>query len=316
MQYDNHMETAAWERVKDLAESCMEASKKTRPELLRLKELYEKKRKEYGLSKAEMDCLIYERMHKKAPSGPNDILCIRYWRTGHHVPINRNVCLAFGQALELSSEGLAWLLNAYLDKSLDIYAETPPENDPVYRARRNRLAELAEIYLTRTALTPLQDTAGNIPRSRKSDLRHLYYTDALQYIHQTDFPVSFRENHIYSIRYDAELQRSLKLSGEIPRKTMLRHLVILGFPFLSLSWLNEQLSFFGYLPLTENHTLTGGEYLDRLLIGLIREYEQLCNKESSQQAGYWFRCCCRELDALFLQKGQRAFRFMYFKSLE
>ena len=148
-----------------------------------------------------------------------------------------------------------------------------------------------------------------------SNLRHLYYVDALQYICQEPSS-SFWEKHIYSIRYDMELKRSLKLLGEIPRRTMIRHLIILGLPDLSTAWMNEQLSFFGYLPLTPEHTLTGGEYLDRLLLGILASYEEMKRKNGPDCARLWFLNSYRRLDTYFIKNQKNSFRFMYFKSLE
>ena len=316
-QFISPEEVRSWEKIRDLAKECMKASQGERPEVRRLKILYEEERKKKGVSRAAMDALIYERIHGRAPESASSTLKIRYWRTGHHIPANRGTALAFAEALELPPQEAGWLLTAWLDKSRDLYLTAPSRQDRLYWERRLRLEELAAGYLDRMSSQPPAHLNGIrlSEGGHLSNLRHLYYVDALQYICQEPAS-SFWEKHIYSIRYDMELKRSLKLLGEIPRKTMIRHLIILGFPGLSAAWMNEQLSFFGYLPLTPDHTLTGGEYLDRLLLGILSAYEDLKRSGGPESARLWFLNCYRRLDAYFVKNRKNCFRFMYFKSLE
>ncbi|MDE6621348.1 MAG: hypothetical protein K2K74_12845 [Lachnospiraceae bacterium] len=82
--------------------------------------------------------------------------------------------------------------------------------------------------------------------------------------------------HFLSVSYESELTKSFKLEGEIPRKTMLRHLLLLGMPFISHQVLNDGLMNLGYLPLTEGHTMITGEYLDVLLLFFLSLYEESC----------------------------------------
>lgn len=310
-------EVRSWEKIRALAKECIKASQGERPEVRRLKAIYEENRKRKELSRAEMDALIYQRIYGKAPESASSTLKIRYWRTGHHIPVNRETALAFASALELPPESTSWFLTAWLDKSRELYLGTPPRQDLLYWERRLRLENLASGYLNRMSEQPPAHLNGIrlLDGAPLSNLRHLYYVDALQYICQEPAS-SFWEKHIYSIRYDMELKRSLKLLGEIPRKTMIRHLIILGLPELSTAWMNEQLSFFGYLPLTPEHTLTGGEYLDRLLLGLLSAYEDLKIRNGTEKARLWFLNCYRKLDAYFVKNRTYGFRFMYFKSLE
>ena len=310
-------EARSWEKIRTLAKECVKASQGERPEVRRLKNIYEELRKAKGLSRAGMDALIYQRIYGKEPERTSSTLKIRYWRTGHHVPVNRDTALAFARALELPSRDTSWFLTAWLDKSLEFYPEAPPRQDLLYWQRRRRLEDLASGYLERMFERPPSHLNGIrlLEGGPLSNLRHLYYVDALQYICQEPSS-SFWEKHIYSIRYDMELKRSLKLLGEIPRRTMIRHLIILGLPDLSAAWMNEQLAFFGYLPLSPEHTLTGGEYLDRLLLGILSAYEDLKQKNGPDCARLWFLNCYRKLDAYFVRNKKNGFRFMYFKSLE
>lgn len=308
-------EKNAWRRLQRLAERCAALSGGLRPETSRLSRLYEKKRKEYGLSKAAMDERIYLRMYKRTPDRLSRVLKIRYWRTGRHVPANRETALLFAGALELSAEDTAWLITAWLDRALVCYQETPPESDALYWERRGRLEALACGYLRRQRAALSCESSGSLPKKELSGLRHLYYMDALRYI-RPDEPPALWKKHIYSARYDLEFKRSLRLLGEIPRTTMLRHLILFGLPGLTCAWLNRQLSFFGYLPLSPGHTLTGGEPLDDLLLSLLSSYERLVRENGAKNARLWFLYCCQRLDAYFAKEHKNALRFMYFKSLE
>ena len=111
-QFISPEEVRSWEKVRDLAKECMKASQGERPEVRRLKILYEEERKKKGVSRAAMDALIYERIHGRVPESASSTLKIRYWRTGHHIPANRGTALAFAEALELPPQEAAWLLTA------------------------------------------------------------------------------------------------------------------------------------------------------------------------------------------------------------
>lgn len=300
--------------VLELAKQCMVLSSQERPEVTWLKSIYEKQRRQLSLSKTQMDSFLYQQITGEAPGKPEDTLKIRYWRTGHHVPINRKICTLFGTALKLTEKEQQYLLQGYLDKSLTVYPAIPSENDADYWHRRTAMEELAVSYVKKASRKSCIHSAA--AKAPAGNFRHLYYTDALRYIHQSGHSTQPWDKHIYSVRYDMELQRNLKLLGEIPRKTMIRHLLIMGLPDLTLSWMNEQLTLFGYLPLSADHTMTGGEQLDRLLIGLIENYEKLQNEKTAPDAGQWFCRCCQELDALFQANKRNSFRFMYFKSLD
>ena len=293
------------ERMMKIARQCI-AEEGERPELRRLKEIYECKRAEYGIGKAAMDALLYERICGSLPQKPSDTLKLRYWRTGRHYPVNREVCTALARALELEDEGSRWLLTAWMDRSADFYKKVPPCDDEVYWSRRNRLQDMAAAYVNRRLSTEKGFTYGAF--------RHCYYLDALKYVNPDEI-AAIRQKSIYSINYDSELKRSALLLGEIPRKTMLRHLILLSLPELTRTGLSEDLSFFGYLPLTSEHTLTGGEYLDRLVIENLRLYERIMEQYGPDEAMCWFCRCWRMLDKYFVAVGKPGFRLFYFKAL-
>ncbi len=295
----------------ELAAQCLQNSWGKRPELYWLTQIYESKRRERALKKAEMDALLYEKINKKAPEKLHNVLPIRYWRTGHHIPINRKTALEFGNALELSEEEMHYFITVYLDKSIyynEVGTSQIPSSNPCYEARLSRFFQLAQEYFMQKTSTKL-----DIYQNHLSSLRHEYYMDAF---HCTCNADGYTEKYVFSQRYKMEFQRNLYLLGEIPRTTMIRHLIIFGQKQLSVDWLNEQLRFFGYSPLTPEHTLVGGEYLDRLLIDFLQMYENQRKILGQDSAWKWFQHQSSVLDRYFKEHQRNAFRFMYFKSLE
>ena len=303
------------EKLVHLAEECIRMSREERPELTWLKKCYERFRKQcYPLKKRETDSLLFEKMYSRMPQKPSDTLKIRYWRTGRHTPVNREQCLMFGKALEMKETELNFLMKNYYDRNDRIFEEY--SKDPIYLSRKKQMDTLVEEYLEK--IHPGQRIQMRISYSSlKNNIRHLYYMDAMKYIsaHSQQIRLSLN-SHITSVNYGTELGRSLRLIGEIPRKTMLRHLLILGMPYISRELMDERLKAFGYLPLCEAHTQVGGERLDWLLIRLLELYETSCHGMEPDQCSKWFQDACRILDRYFIEQRKNSLRFMYFKALK
>lgn len=301
-----------------LAKQCvkMGQSGKKRPEILWLQNVYERFYREAGLDgKADADGLIYKKIYGCIPDKPSDTLKIRYWRTGYHTPINREQCLAFGKALELDEKEMTCLIQQYYDRSDQIFDESSV-NDPEYIRRKACMDGYIKEYLLN--IHPRRLRHMKITKSSMQHyLRHLYYSDALQYVCSVQSEKAAEEQeHIMSVNYGSELSRNLRLFGEIPRKTMIRNILLLGMPYINREILNERLGCLGYLPLEENHTMVGGEYLDWLLIQLLELYETSCQGEKPEVCVRWFQSGCRLLDQYFLEHNENNLRFMYFKALK
>jgi len=293
-------------RLMDTAKECLERSRGERPELKRLKELYEKRRAACGLNRADMDAFLYERIHGEAPSNATEPLKLRYWRTGHHYPANRQICLDFARALELDEKETRWLMTAWMDRSVYFHGKVPPREDAGYWGRRKKIQDMIQTYFD-----------CRFPAEKKfsqNAFRHRYYLDALNCIDAESSSASWKGS-LDSINYDSELKRTSMLLGEIPRKTMLRHLILLSLPRLTLRDLQADLCFFGYLPLTPEHTIIGGEYLDRLVMESVELYERIASEAGPEEAMDWFAECWRELDHYFVSEGKQGFRLFYFKAL-
>lgn len=303
--------------VTELAETCIALGKGPRPELSWLKNRYDHVRSRYHLkNKTETDKFLYERMYGKAPEKESEFLKIRYWRTGKYMPGNRKQCILFGRALELSESDMEFLIQQYCDRGLAAYDPAVCRDDKTYCRRIEYLQKIIEAYLRNISRERLENL--RIPE-RKTDvfLRHLYFTDALRYVEASDgVNQDVINKHIISLRYESEFSRQMRLCGEIPRRVLIRHLIIMGIAELTLDKLNEQLQFFGYLPLEETHTMVRGERLDWLLIHLIRMYEKVREEKGCADACLWFQKACRTLDSIFKREGFIKLRFMHFKALD
>ncbi len=293
------------------AQETMQLSERERTEVIWLKGRYECFRKETGfMSRQETDNLIYEKMYGASPEKLSDTLKIRYWRTGRHVPASRETLLSFSRALNLTEVEERYLLQAYYDRADFVFANG--ENTSVYRERRMRMEEIIKEYFLKAHPEKLYHVKI-FPEQIENNLRHLYYTDALRYVHAPEY--KSEKSHLISVNYGTELNRNIKLIGEIPRITMIRHLIILGMPFLSRDIINQRLVQLGYLPLTEEHSMTGGERFDRLLLLLLELYEEKCHGKNPLECQIWFQEASKVLDAYFGTEGKEGFRFMNFKAL-
>lgn len=311
----NHLYTT--EGVLELARECLHMGMQERPELEWLKERHVRIRCKYQLkNKQETDAFLYERMYGRAPAKDSEALKIRYWRTGRYMPANREQCLRLGKALELLPEEMAYLLQNYYDRCLDVYDASMDLSDVRYQEKKDCMKKLAGTYIQNAS--PKRMICLNISlENPQACLRHLYFTDAFHYIDTVvpaDSDILLR--HITSTSYESEFARQMKLLGEIPRKTMLRHLIIFNLPQLTLDIINQQLAFLGYLPLCEEHTMAGAERLDWLLIRIIQLYEALCDKTDEEKSLAWFQKTCRVLDRFFVEEKEPKMRFMHFKALD
>lgn len=256
-----------------LAQTCMILGEEERPELEWLGSRYEHIQNKYHLkNKRETDRFLYQRMYGHEPEKDSAVLKIRYWRTGKYTPGNREQCLLFGRALELSDAEMKYLIQGYYDRSLEVYGTvtelisktSTEQKTKLHKERQQYMQQLVDTYLSRVSQEQLKKL--NIPPGR--------------------------ETHFF------------------------RHLLILGMPDITLGKLNEQLHFFGYLPLSEDHTMVQGERLDWLLIQLLTRYEDLLKIKDQQTCLLWFQKVCRTLDLFFMREGLLRMRFMHFKALD
>lgn len=259
-----------------------------------------------------LDRLVFERLYGRPPETSAEQVTVRYWRTGRHKPQSREQCLALGRALVLEETEMRFLLQGYYDSADRVFSPADRE-DPVYRRRRAYLAGLEEQYLA--AAHPLALDRLHIPWEKAGDyLRHYYVQDARQYVDTKNRADG--ASHLSSANYVNEFQRLRFLMGEIPRKTMLRHLFLLLAPFVSREALDQGLTALGYLPLDARHESRFGERIDCLLLALLEQYRLACGGMSPSGSLAWLRRTCRAMDARLLQRGHPELRFLHFKTLD
>jgi len=297
-----------------LVDNCLETEKKERPENQWIKMMYERFRKTSGgLGKAETDNCIYQKMYGKSPVKASDTLKIRYWRTGRHLPSTREQCMAFGHALDLSEEEMLYLIQGYYDRCDQVFEEESDQE--IYRNRRMQMDELIKEYLDKVHPS-LKHRLYRFGNNMEHSLRHLYYTDAKSYLKNCLMEEIEVECHITSINYESEFSRQIKLLGEIPRKTMIRHLFIFSMPFLNQDLMNQRLEKLGYLPLSREHTQVDGSRLDDLVIGMLSLYEMYCTGKEPLECIKWFHQSYGWMDQYLESLGNTSLRFLYFKALK
>lgn len=289
------------------------ASEQESRERIWIRERFEDVARSQCLSgRGALDRLVFERLYGRQPTKSTEQLPIRYWRTGRHKPQSREQCLALGRVLELETADVAFLLQGYYDSADRVFSLADRE-DPVYGRRRRYLENLEAQYLA--MVHPLMLERLHIPWERSEEyLRHYYVQDARQYVDTKNKPDG--ASHLNSANYVNEFQRLRFLMGEIPRKTILRHLFLLLAPFVSREALDQGLTTLGYLPLDARHESRFGERTDLLVLALLEQYRQACAGKSPADCQSWLRRTCRTMDGFLQYRGHPELRFLYFKTLD
>ena len=289
------------------------ASEQESQERIWIRERFEDVAQSQGVSgRGALDRLVFERLYGRQPEKSTEQLTVRYWRTGRHKPQSREQCLALGRALGLEGPDMSFLLQGYYD-SADIVFSSADTDGPVYRRRRRYLEGLEEQYLAMAH--PLELERRNIPWEKSGEyLRHCYVQDARQYISAKNKLDGI--SHLNSANYVNEFQRLRFLLGEIPRKTILRHLFLLLAPFVSRDTLDQGLTALGYLPLAARHESRFGERMDILVLKLLERYRQECVGKAPADCQSWLRRTCRIMDGFLQYRGHPELRFLYFKTLD
>ena len=291
---------------------CTESGWESR-EAAWIRERFEDVARSQSLSgRGALDRLVFERLYGRQPEKSTEQLAVRYWRTGRHKPQSREQCLALGRALALNPADEAFLLQGYYD-SADMVFNAADYEDPVYRRRRRYLEDLVAQYLA--MVHPLELECLNIPWEKSGEyLRHCYVQDARQYVDTKNKLDG--ASHLNSANYVNEFQRLRFLVGEIPRKTILRHLFLLSAPFVSRSILDLGLETLGYLPLDEQHESRFGERTDFLVLSLLEWYQQECAGKPPLRLSCVAPPYLRLMDTFLLHRGHPELRFLHFKTLD
>ena len=308
------------QRLQILAEQVidMSLSVEKREEELWLEDCYHRfLRKSGAKSREEGDLLLSQRMAgvagKAMPESSSAGLKIRYWRTGRHYPKNRAVCRAFGQALGLDAQERLFLMTRWFNRS-DRCFEQKDIKDKVYLERIRILEKLKQEFLDKQRPEDLlaMCAPGTAP---DENLRYIYCIHACRYLGSSSRR-SMREpmSHLDTRGYEYQFSREMKLIGEISRSTMIRHLLILGAPFISRERMNGWLTALGYAPLKKAFRQPGGAATDRMILGILEEYEKECTGRDPVWCMEWLRQTAGILDDALAGAGCAAvnpFRFKH-----
>lgn len=308
--------------MESIVTQCVALGAEPSFEDLWIQKMFDRITVKYGLpGRMETDLFVSRRLGGK--DGFTQ-LKVRYWRTRQHLPGNREQCIQLGKALELSDEEMMILLQRYYDSSDCEFRRDCPDpaqrwirsnREPLYHTRQKFVNDALEQYMQRLSGKAEQATvASRTPISNYA--RHLYCIDALNYIYCPS-PVSQerRNKHLTSSSFASEFSRTLRLLGNIPRKTILRYLFLFYGADISRSRLDEALTRLGYLKLDASHALSGGQRLDFLILALLERYEQECAQADVIQRQQWLYIHCQALDKELQIRNQHSLQFLYFKSL-
>lgn len=269
-------------------------------------------------SRAETDQLIFGKMYAKAPK-KTDITKIRYWRTGYHLPAGREEAMVFARALRLNERETIYFLQACMEKSDLVFEHVPEAECSFYSVYKERTALMeAMVFQYIESVPPARMFQMDLPYEKlERYVRHLYCIDALNgtVFAQSSEKKEIMQNHLSSSNYESEFLRTRRLLGEIPRKSMLRQIFLLGLPYLNRRLIDERLLRLGYLPLTEGHTSQKGALVDDLIIGLLRLYEASCTGKDPLTCRHWMFEQLSMLDRYFLDCKKEEYRFLYFRML-
>lgn len=301
--------------VKKILDDILLQSFDIRPEVQWLQKQYLLFMEENGLrTKKDADTFLYEKMYAALPEHDSQITKVRFWRTGHHVPSDRKQLLMFGKALGLDQDGLKYLLQVYADRS-DLVFDASSADSAQYRERCQIMDALIQEYLDK--LHPLERWEYGIATENPlSSLRHIYFSQVRKYTCLSAESGSLPSSRIDSISYGSELLSNIRLCGEIPRKTMIRHILVMCIPFINERVVSIYLSAFGYCPLQAEHTLTGGERFDAMLLEILALYRDCCLHKSPEECRRWLLEAFRYADQYLCDRGQNRLRPFYFKALE
>lgn len=274
-------------------------------------------RKSGAKSREEGDLLLSQKMTEIAGAAMSDSpsagLKIRYWRTGRHYPKNRAICVTFGQALGLDTHEQYVLMTCWFNRSDRCFC---PKDlaDPVYQYRIGILTKLKQEFLEKQRPEELlaMCAPGTAP---EENLRYIYCNQVYRFLgnsvrRNTIEPIS----HLDTRGYEYQFNREMKLIGEISRSAMIRHLLILGLPFVSRERMNGWLTALGYAPLTKDHRLPGGAAADLMILGILEGYEKECTGRDPAWCMEWFRQTAGMLDDALEAVGCTAanpFRFKH-----
>ena len=302
-------------QIEHIVDTIIAREPPQRPEIDWLQQKVSRLAEAEGLSgRLEADRLIFERMYARVPQ-KSEAMKLRYWRTGRHLPARRDEIQLYAQALDLTPEETLFFLQSCLAKSDRIFTREHL-TDPACLSRRGRMEEMIFEYVDQ--VPPARMLQLDIPYSRLGGhVRHLYCLDALSTISHPSREGRTKkiEDHGSSSPYESEFLRQRELFGEIPRQTMLRHIILFSMPCLNRRIVDDRLRELGYLPLTEGHTTVRGALLDDLLLEVLDLYQKTCFGRDPLACRRWLLDLFRHVDQYLTDLRRDSYQFLYFRML-
>ena len=214
------------DELKRILDDILSKSLDVRPEVQWLQKQHLLFMKKNGLTaKRDADTFLYEKMYAALPEQDSQITKVRFWRTGHHVPSDRQQLLMFGKALGLNGDDQQYLLQVYADRS-DLVFDASSAGSALYQERCRIMDTMIGEYLSK--LHPMERRKYGISSEDPlPSLRHIYFSQACEYTFRSAEADTRQISRMTSISYGSEFLKNTKLLGEIPRKTMIRHILIM-----------------------------------------------------------------------------------------
>lgn len=234
------------------------------------------------LRTGDLDTIVFTRMYGRTPQN-SEVLKIRYWRCGQHIPKNREEMIRLGSALEVSPEELNTMLTEILLETRlnvqDLSAFAFPAADFPYTPEPYRDTSVFLSALSRRYLALIPENRLEQLQIKTQDtenyLRHILFADIMDCIWHPEHERNwYHKHHIYSRNFSSECARYFKKGEKISRSTLQRLLTILLMPEINTGIMNESLECLGYAPLSPKIRQKSGAHTDRLFLWVLEQFEK------------------------------------------
>lgn len=230
----------------------------------RLEQWFERYRLNKGIVHyKELDKMVFEEMYGREPQ-KSEVLKIRYWRCGRHLPINREEMLRLADVLGVTEEEKHIMLTEILLE----------QGVAAKQNQKDFLNLLAKRYL---AFIPEERKRELGIRGQKVDnyLRHIIYADIMDCLWNHEQERNwYRERHDYSRNFASECSRFFNTNEKISRSTMQRLLMIMLIPEINREVMDDALKCLGYAPLATHIKKRSGACADRMFLWILGQFDR------------------------------------------
>ena len=259
------------------------------------------------LTRAKTDERLYQELYHTAPLKYSQTTKIRYWRSGTHFPGNFEEAAGFARALGLDEKEKEYFFRYYMDQSY--FAKEKERAEAVVLLDELKMEFLQKIHPSMLLRYGIRE------RDLQKSFRALYFENALGYVNLARGGKEEKLNPQDSASFGSELIRMQKAEGQFSRKNLIRHLIILGSPFLSVEQMNIWLRKTGCGFLREDHTNARGYPEDFLVIKILEFYEKTASGMEPEEGQMLLRRILTCMDKKLREQDMQELCFMYFKAL-